>query len=171
MADTDNGNQGEGAGNGEMPQVSILAQYIKDMSFENPHAPDSLRSTSGQPKIDISVNVGAKRQADDVYEVELKLGANATHGEGEGARAAFIVELVYGGVFVLKNVPAEHLELFLLIEAPRLLFPFARRILADSTRDGGFPPLMLDPIDFAQLYFARQAQQQGDSPTGEIGQA
>ncbi len=179
MADT-NENGGNGAfqdanGNDEPPQVNILAQYVKDMSFENPHAPLSLQQSAGQPQIDINVNVGAKKQdgAEGIFEVELKLEAKATQGEGDAAKTAFIAELLYGGVFALKNVPEEHLELFLVVEAPRLLFPFARKILADATRDGGFPPLMLDPIDFAQLYFARQAQmqEQAGASGGAVGNA
>jgi preprotein translocase subunit SecB len=173
MAETDNGGEGfingaEGDGEQPLPQVSILAQYVKDLSFENPNAPASMHQQNGQPKIDINVNVGVKKQADEIYEVELKLSANATF---ENGRTAFIAELLYGGVFGLKHVPEEHLELYLVVEAPRLLFPFARRILADATRDGGFPPLMLDPIDFAQLYFARQAQVQQAEQSGEIGNA
>jgi len=176
--DANNGEEGFVNGNGAgdeqpLPQVNILAQYVKDFSFENPNAPASLQQGAGQPKIDISINVGVKKQADDVFEVELKMGATATF---ENGKTAFIAELLYGGLFGLRHVPEEHLELFLVVEAPRLIFPFARRILADATRDGGFPPLMLDPIDFAQLYFARQAQmQQGDGgdepPAGEIGNA
>lgn len=177
MADSETGedgfiNGGGEGGNGEdaLPQVSILAQYVKDLSFENPNAPASLQHGLGQPKIDINVNVNVRKQSDEVYEVELKLSANAMF---EAGKTAFIAELLYGGVFGLRNIPAEHLELFLVVEAPRQLFPFARRILADATRDGGFPPLMLDPIDFAQLYFARQAQNEaGDGGTaGQIGNA
>jgi preprotein translocase subunit SecB len=172
MAETENGDEGfiNGGDGGEqpLPQVSILAQYVKDLSFENPNAPASLQQGAGQPKIDINVNVAVKKQADDVYEVELKLAATATFDNG---RTAFIAELLYGGVFGLRHVPEEHLELFLVVEAPRQLFPFARRILADATRDGGFPPLMLDPIDFAQLYFARQAQIQRAEQSGETGNA
>lgn len=166
MAETENGGQTQGNGSDEtpLPQVSILAQYVKDLSFENPNAPASLQQGAGQPKIDIGVNVSVKKQGDEVYEVELKLNANA---QFENGRTAFIAELVYGGIFGLRFVPEEHLELFLVVEAPRQLFPFARRILADATRDGGFPPLMLDPIDFAQLYFARQAQLEEGGAPGE----
>jgi preprotein translocase subunit SecB len=175
MADNELPNGADGGANlppdpDALPQVNILAQYVKDLSFENPNAPVSLQNNSGQPKIDINVNVGARQAGEGVYEVELKLSAAATFESGQ---AAFIAELLYGGIFGLRNVPEEHLELFLVVEAPRLLFPFARRILADATRDGGFPPLMLDPIDFAQLYFARQAQMQagGEGAAGEIGNA
>jgi preprotein translocase subunit SecB len=135
-----------------MPQVSILVQYAKDLSFENPNAPMSLQA-SGQPKIEVNVAVNAKRAGDGVFEAELKITAKATTEDGG---TAFVVELVYAGLFGLTNVPDEALEPFLIIEAPRILFPFARRIIADATRDGGFPPLMLDPIDFGSLYMAQQ---------------
>lgn len=136
---------------GDMPQVSILTQYVKDLSFENPNAPASLQSETA-PRIDINVNVNAKRGGDNVYEVELKINAKAMVGDN----VAFVIDLLYAGLFGLTNVPDEALEPFLIIEAPRIIFPFARRIIADSVRDGGFPPLMLDPIDFASLYMAQQ---------------
>jgi preprotein translocase subunit SecB len=136
-----------------LPQVSILVQYAKDLSFENPNAPMSLQA-GGQPKIEVNVAVNAKRAGDGVFEAELKITAKAT---AEDETTAFVVELVYAGLFGLSNVPEEALEPFLIIEAPRILFPFARRIIADATRDGGFPPLMLDPIDFGSLYMAQQA--------------
>mgnify|MGYP002778085392 CR=1 FL=1 len=138
-----------------LPQVAILTQYVKDLSFENPNAPASLQA-QGQPKIDVNVGVNAKRAADNVYEVELKISAKA---EIDGA-ATFMVELLYAGLFGLQHVPDEALEPFCIIEAPRILFPFARRIIADAVRDGGFPPLMLDPIDFGALYMAQQQQGQ-----------
>lgn len=136
-----------------LPQVSILVQYTKDLSFENPNAPMSLQA-GGQPKIEVNVAVNAKRAGEGVFEAELKITAKATT---EDDNTSFVVELVYAGLFGLTNVPDEALEPFLIIEAPRILFPFARRIIADTTRDGGFPPLMLDPIDFGSLYMAQQA--------------
>ena len=141
-----------------LPQVAILTQYVKDLSFENPNAPASLQA-QGQPKIDVNVGVNAKRAADNVYEVELKISAKA---EIDGA-ATFMVELLYAGLFGLQHVPDEALEPFCIIEAPRILFPFARRIIADAVRDGGFPPLMLDPIDFGALYMAQQQGQTGNA--------
>ena len=143
----------------ELPQVQILTQYVKDLSFENPNAPGSLQSNE-QPRIEINVNVNARKAGDEVFEVELKITAKALAGE----MTAFVIELLYAGLFGLKNVPEEALEPFLIMEAPRLLFPFARRIISDCSRDGGFPPLMLEPIDFASLYMA---QQQG----GQVGNA
>ena len=136
-----------------MPQVAILTQYVKDLSFENPNAPASLQ-VQAQPRIDVNVGVNARKAADDVYEVELKLTAKAETDNGP----SFMVELVYAGLFGLKNVPEEALEPFCIIEGPRILFPFARRIIADAVRDGGFPPLMLDPIDFGALYMSQQGQ-------------
>ncbi|MGB3721459.1 MAG: protein-export chaperone SecB [Pacificimonas sp.] len=156
-----------GAGtDGEPIAINILAQYVKDLSFENPKAPASLQAQNGQPDIDIQVNVAVNKQEQkDVYEVVLTLtGKATTKGTGD---VGFIVELSYGGLFALQNVPDEHLQLFLIIEAPRMIFPFARRIFADAVRDGGFPPLMLDPIDFAQLYMARQQQMQAEQGGGE----
>ncbi|MBV7257249.1 protein-export chaperone SecB [Pacificimonas sp. WHA3] len=139
--------------------INILAQYTKDLSFENPRAPMSLQSGQPQPQIDLQVNVEVKKQDQaNVYEVVLNLSGKASINDGNDT--AFIVELSYGGLFALQNVPEEHLNLFLVVEAPRLIFPFARRIFADAVRDGGFPPLMLDPIDFAALYMARQQQAQ-----------
>ncbi|MHB9878935.1 protein-export chaperone SecB [Pacificimonas sp. ICDLI1SI03] len=147
--------------------INILAQYVKDLSFENPNAPKSLQTGQPQPNIDLQVNVSVNQQSqDNVYEVVLNLTGKATAGED----TAFIAELAYGGLFALQNVPQEHLQLFLIVEAPRMIFPFARRIFADAVRDGGFPPLMLDPIDFAQLYMAQQqkAQQaQGNAKPNE----
>lgn len=146
------------AGADTAPQVSILAQYVKDLSFENPNAPQSLQNANGnQPRIEVNVNVGVRRVAEDAYEVDLRIEATAR----QESLKAFQVELLYSGVFGLKNVPEEALEPFLLVEAPRMLFPFARRIVADATRDGGFPPLLLDPIDFAALFMQQRGQANG----------
>jgi len=130
------------------PSLNVLAQYVKDLSFENPNAPNSLAPQETQPQISINVNVGAQPLSQTEFEVELRLEARAAVGE----TVIFNVELLYAGLFRIQNVPEEHLHPFVLIECPRLLFPFARQILADATRNGGFPPLMLDPIDFVALY-------------------
>ncbi len=150
---------GVDAGALNAPQVGILTQYVKDLSFENPNAPASLQVETA-PRIEVNINVNAKRSGEDVYEVEIKIEARAFNGD----TAAFVVDLLYAGLFGLRNIPAEALEPFLIVEAPRLLFPFARRIIADATRDGGFPPLMLEPIDFGALYMAQQANQ-GATPS------
>ncbi len=143
-----------------VPQAAILAQYVKDLSFENPHAPQSLQM-QGQPRIEVNVNVNARAGGEDLYEVELRIQARAL---GEEDRVAFAVELVYAGLFRLSGAPQEALEPFLIVEAPRILFPFARRVVADAVRDGGFPPLMLEPIDFGGLYLQQlEARRQGIS--------
>ena len=136
------------------PGIHILGQYTKDLSFENPGAPGSLRPNDKPPKLDVNVNVNMRPYTGDQFEVELKLDAKATRGD----ETLFIVEVTYAGIFQLRNVPQEHSQTLLLIECPRLLFPFARQIVAEATRQGGFPPLMIDPVDFAALYRQRVAQ-------------
>jgi len=156
MTDTD---VGAGAPETAAPQegggIRILAQFIRDLSFENPHAPESLRGGTAQPQIDLGVEMNARSREDGFFEVDIKLSAKASREEG----AVFVVELLYGGVFQIAGVAAEDLEPVLLIECPRYLFPFARKIIADVTSDGGYPPFMLDPIDFAGVYTARKAQE------------
>ncbi len=144
------------AGNGEdtQPQVGMVAQYVKDFSFENPNAP-GVYNWQAQPQIDVQFNIGTTPVAEDLHESALRIEITATGAEG----TAFKLELLYGGLFAIKNVPGEAIPAFLLGEAPRLLFPFARRVVADAVRDGGFPPLMLDPIDFNALYFSQLEQQ------------
>ena len=138
------------------PQMKILGQYLKDLSFENPNAPQSLNTQANQPEISISVNVNARTISPTDFEVELHLDAKASHND----KVVFAAELLYAGVFRLENIPQEALHPVVLIECPRMLFPFARQVLADATRNGGFPPLMLDPIDFAAMYQKRLAQGQ-----------
>jgi preprotein translocase subunit SecB len=145
--------------------IRVLAQYTRDLSFENPRAPDSLRVTGEQPAIDIGVELNAKGRPDGLFEVELKLIVDAKKGELQ----SFAVELVYGGLFELTGIPQDELEPVLMIEAPRFLFPFARRIIGDLTSDGGFPPFMLEPIDFAGIYQSRRAQNGGEGVV--VGQA
>lgn len=140
---------------GQIP-IAIKTQYIKDLSFENPRAPASFLALQSPPTIDVTVNVGAQHLAEQDYEVTLVIGASAKLG----SEPLFMVELTYGGVVTLGQVPQEHMRPLLLIEAPRLLFPFARNIVADATREGGFPPLLLQPIDFVELYRREIAQQQ-----------
>lgn len=146
------------AGDPNATTIRVMGQYVKDLSFENPGAPDTLRQPS-QPNIRMSVDLGARALGDDTYEVQLVMGAHA----GEQDNPVFIVELTYAGLFQIKNIDERARDAFLLIECPRILFPFARRIISDATRDGGFMPLMIEPIDFAALYRQRalQAQQQG----------
>lgn len=143
----------------EGPSLNVLAQYVKDLSFENPNAPNSLAPQEGGPQININVNVSGQPLSATEFEVELKLEAQAKSADA----VIFNVELLYAGLFRIKNVPEEHLHPFVLIECPRMLFPFARQILADATRNGGFPPLMLDPIDFVALYQQNAAQSAAQS--------
>jgi len=138
----------DGGGGEAAPKISVRTQYIKDFSFENPAAPQSLSDTAGAPKIQVNVDVEAKPLGQDHYEVFLRINANGTREES----TIFVVELVYAGLFALENFPEDRLEAMCLVECPRILFPFARRVIADATREGGFPPLLLDPIDFGRLY-------------------
>ena len=160
MADTSN-NGGKAAPDTapaqQQPGIHVLGQYIKDLSFENPSAPRSLRASDKPPSLDVNVNVNVKPQSQTDYEIELKLDARAVRGE----ETLFIVEVTYAGVFQIRNVPQEHIQPLVLIECPRLLFPFARQIIADATRQGGFPPLLIDPVDFTALYRRRVAEMGG----------
>lgn len=143
------------AQNGNAPSLNVLAQYVKDFSFENPNAPQSLTSGPKNPQIQIQVNVNAKKIGESEFEVELELGAEAE----EDGTVVFKVELLYAGIMRVQNVPEQSLQPIILVECPRILFPFARQIVADVTRNGGYPPLMLDPIDFLSLYQQKMAQQ------------
>lgn len=137
-----------------LPQLNVLIQYTKDLSFENPHAPQSLTQQQDAPNISIQVNVNAQKISDTEFAVNLLLEGSA----GEGASTLFKFELDYGGIFRLQNIPEQELQPIVLIECPRLLFPFARQIIADAVRNGGFPPLYIDPIDFVALYQQRMQQ-------------
>lgn len=143
------------------PRLSVLTQYVKDLSFENPRAPTGLQAGQPRPEIQIGVDVRAQAVADGHYEIVMQVNIDAK----AAADTVFLMELTYGGVFALANIPNDTLQPLLLIECPRILFPFVRRIVADITRDGGFPPLLLDPIDFVALYRRRVAQQQEAAPT------
>lgn len=130
------------------PQAAINAQYIKDLSFENPHAPSVYLKQGAQPNIRVDVAVKANKVQDGMYEVVLNVTANAKTDDA----TLFILELAYAGLITVQNFPEDHLQPYLLIEVPRMLFPFARNIISDCTRDSGFPPLMLNNIDFVALY-------------------
>ena len=146
----------------DAPGIRILAQFIRDLSFENPRAPESLRAGAAQPQIDLGVEMNARGRDDGLYEVDLKLSAQAGRDDG----TLFVVEILYGGLFQITGVAPDDVEPVLLIECPRFLFPFARRIIADLTSEGGFPPFLLDPIDFAGVYAARKAEAQGAPVVG-----
>jgi len=140
---------------------AINMQYVKDLSFENPRAPQVFTSNQTAPQVQVNVDVGARQVGDNVYEITLVLNAEAKSGED----TVFVVELTYAGLFTVPQLPQEQLRPLLLIECPRLLFPFARAIVAEATRDGGFPPLMINPIDFAALY-RRQLEAAAAQPAG-----
>jgi preprotein translocase subunit SecB len=146
------------------PQQLILnAQYIKDLSFENPRPPQSLIQQTAQPDVEINVDVKANNLGPEVFEVVLTIIATArTQGE-----TVFLIELAYGSVVTIKNATAELLPMLVLVETPRIVFPFARAVIANATRDGGFPPLMINPIDFAELLRRQQAAQ----ATGSVNTA
>ncbi|MHA6722456.1 protein-export chaperone SecB [Sphingomonas sp. RS2018] len=149
------------------PVAGVISQYVKDFSFENPSAP-AIYQNQSQPRIDVGFNIAAAKVGEDVHEVVLKVDIKA---ETEDGQVAFVIDLSYAGLFGLRNIPEEHLQPFLLGEAPRILFPFARRVVADAVRDGGFPPLLLDPIDFGQLYMQQLSQQTALAEGEPAGQA
>jgi preprotein translocase subunit SecB len=153
--DTPQGNEQD-----SMPQISALAQYIKDLSAENPSAPQVFQWQS-TPQLDVQFNLNVNRVSDEVHEVILRIELKAASEQG----AHFLVDLSYGGLFGLRNVPEDAYAPFLLVEGPRLLFPFARQIIANAIAAGGFPPLMINPIDFAALY-RRQAEAAAAQPAG-----
>jgi preprotein translocase subunit SecB len=159
--------EGAGGGNGldDQPAVGIISQYVKDLSVENPHAPESYQWQDA-PQVDVQFNIGSRNLGPEVHEVELKVTITSKHEGG----TAFLVELAYCGLIGMRNVTDDQAHPFLFAEAPRLLFPFARRIVADAVRDAGYPPLMLEPIDFNGLYLQQIAQrdQQAADAGGEI---
>jgi preprotein translocase subunit SecB len=154
MASTNGGPEQQKAS----PAIGVLGQYIKDLSFENPNAPRSMMALAQQPAINIQFNVNAKPLSATDYEVELVVEGKALHEQ----MVLFNIELVYAGVFRLGDVPEDMAQQIVLIECPRMLFPFARHIIANAIRDGGFPPLMIDPVDFGALY--RDRFQQAQAP-------
>ncbi len=159
---TANGNSNE-AQDGEKGEFRVLGQYIKDLSFENPNAPVSLQNLEEKPKLDVEVNVNARKVGEDTYESAIDFKAKASSKDG----IIYSLETVYSGVFRIANIPDQMLQPFLLINCPSILFPFLRRLIADLTREGGYPPLLLDPIDFASLYTSRAEQVQAGEGEGE----
>ncbi len=141
------------------PSLNVLTQFIKDFSFENPNAPRSLQPQEKPPQINLQVNVGAKQMGETDFEVEISLTGDAK----TDADVLFAFELVYGGVFRVQNLPQDQLHPVVMIECPRLLFPFARQIIAEAVRNGGFPPLYIDPIDFVALYRQKAAEIQAQA--------
>jgi preprotein translocase subunit SecB len=143
----------------KLPQFNVLTQYIKDFSFENPNAPRSLTPQQQPPTVNIQINVNVKNLAETDYEVELKIEGKA---DSSGS-VLFGFDLIYAGVFRIQNVPQENIPPLLMIECPRLLFPFAREIVATAVRDGGFS-LLLDPVDFVGLYRQKMSELQPQPP-------
>ena len=157
MADENNGAPKPEA---PQPRLQIVTQYIRDVSFENIAVQKGLVS-EGKPEVRVSVNIDAQKRGDDRYEVALKVKVDSKLPEGQ----VFILELDYAGLFVIQNVPDEQLHPLLMIECPRLIFPYVRRVVGDLTRDGGYPPLSLDMIDFLALYRAEIARRQNEAAT------
>ncbi len=167
MADQDPITRGNGAGDPDSePQVMTIAQYIKDLSVESPSSPQAFQ-WQGQPQLEVSFNINVEKVADEIHEVILKIEVAARSDQG----VHFLIDLAYAGLFGLRNFPEEAIPPFLLIEAPRLLFPFARQIIADASQNTGFAPLLLDPIDFASAYLAQIQAQQGEGGDGPNGSA
>jgi preprotein translocase subunit SecB len=161
---TTNGGDGQSPPAPEnVPSLSVLVQYSKDFSFENPNAPQSLLQQQQQPQIGIQINVNPRQMSNTDFEVELKVEGKA---ENDG-NVLFAFDLNYAGVFRLTNIPQENLGPLLMIECPRLLFPFAREIISDAVIKGGFPPLMLNPVDFVGLYQRRLAEMQAAQPAAQ----
>ncbi|ADE39878.1 protein-export chaperone SecB [Candidatus Puniceispirillum marinum] len=155
---------GAGENTQAMRQLIMHAQYIKDLSFENPNAPNVLTENTAQPDVEIGVNVGAKMIGEDQFEVLLNLTAKAKADD----TALFLVDLTYAGLVSAPNTPENELNPLIMIEAPRLLFPFARAIVSDMTRDGGFMPLNIQPVDFVAVYQHNLARQQEEAQAGEV---
>ena len=158
--------EGNGEGPAEMPQATTIAQYIKDLSAESPSSPQVFQWPN-QPSLDVQFGINGNKVADDVHEIILKIELTAKSDGG----THFIIDLSYAGLFGFRNIPEESLPPFLLVEAPRLLFPFARQIIADAVQNLGFPPVLLDPIDFASAYVAQvEGQQQVEGQPGGAGE-
>lgn len=159
MAESTNGKNGSAPVQPQV-QVKILSQYVKDLSFENPNVRKLMASPGDQPSLKVEVNVNAERIEGEIFESAIEFKATATNNVG----TIYVLETVYAGLFRIESMPEQALEPFLLISGPTTIFPFLRRLVADVTREGGYPPLMLDPIDFANLYMRRQKELQG-APT------
>lgn len=139
----------------EGPRFHVTGQYVKDLSFENPRAPQSLAISDDKPKIEVNIDLNASKLREDLYEVVLKIGVKA-NAKNE---TLFLTDLSYAGLFTLQNIPEDRIQQILFVDCPFVLFPYARRIISDATRDGGFPPLMLEPIDFFAMYRKRMEAQ------------
>jgi preprotein translocase subunit SecB len=144
------------------PAAGIISQYVKDLSVENPNAPESF-NWQDPPQVDVQFNIGARSLSDEVQEVELKITLTAKAEAG----TSYIIDLAYAGLIGMRNLDEQQMHAFTYAEAPRILFPFARRIISDAVRDAGYPPMMLEPIDFNGIYMAQLAQQADEGAAGE----
>lgn len=134
-----------------MSNIKVISQYIKDLSFETPNSPEIFLNNAGKPDIELSIDIDAKKVSDKIYEIILKIKASA-----KASKPIFICEVAYGGLFSIENIEEAMLEQVLLVYCPNIIFPFVRKIIANVVIDSGFPPLMIDPIDFSNLYFKRK---------------
>lgn len=159
---TDLNSQSSGNGADDSPVAGIITQYVKDLSVENPRAPESFGWTDA-PELDVQFNIAAQPVNDEVQEVTLRISVNARAAQG----AAYIVEIAYCGLVGMRNMTDEQKHAFIYAEAPRFLFPFARRVISDATRDAGFAPLVLDPIDFNAVYLQQLQARQQEQAAGE----
>ncbi len=163
MTQTGKGTNGNPEADKQAPppvQVKVVGQYIKDLSFENPNVDKLLKEPGDNPNLQLAINVRAQAVDTDVYESAIDFNAQATNKHG----LVYEIELVYAGLFKVQNIPPQALEPFLLVNCPALLFPFLRRLVADISREGGFPPLLLDPFDFGSLYMRRQQELAANKP-------
>ena len=163
---TDLNPQAGGNGSDTAPVAGIISQYVKDLSVENPKAPESFQWTE-TPELDVQFNIGANAVSDEVTEVELKVSATARSAQG----TAYVIELSYCGLVGMRNMADEQKHAFTYAEAPRFLFPFARAVIADAVRNAGFAPLMLDPIDFQGLYLQQLQSKQAQDAAAPVGEA
>lgn len=167
MAETDTAQQNQGAQK-DAPMIQVMTQYIKDLSFEHPNAPDSLVGGWPAPETGMQINLKHRQIKDDIHEAVLSLKVEAKNKEN--GKTAFIVDLSYCAMVQLKNIPEENVRPVLMVEVPKLLFPFAREIVADMVQKGGFPPLYLQPIAFEALYM-NEAKRQKEGAQKEAGHA
>ena len=140
------------------PRLSLKTQYIRDLSFENPNAPAIFATLGEAPKVDLNLDLDGQKMADDHFELAIQITVRTST-----EKTMFITELTYAGLFEVANIPEEHIEQILMVDCAMMLFPFARRVIADITRDGGYPPLLLEPVDFYGLYMQRKQQAEGES--------
>jgi preprotein translocase subunit SecB len=156
MSDAIPPKNGNGGADATQPQIQakIINQYLKDLSFENPNVRKLMTKSGDQPQLKVEVNVNAQKVEGDIFESAIELKATAANNVG----TIYVLETTYAGLFKIETIPEQALQPFLLISGPTMIFPFLRRIVADVTREGGYPPLLLDPIDFAGLYFRRQEE-------------